>query len=145
LDAVNAVSVLVFDENEDVFTLLENIAECIKSRTEIGLDRFLGAMNVILKQNPQLITDNILEDLATGLAYLNDEIVIQGGDSDEIVHKKLLITRSASHLLILLRKYYLKQNKVIPQYIADWENRCMDVNEFSEIRNIWINAGASTD
>ncbi|OAV76155.1 hypothetical protein Barb7_00175 [Bacteroidales bacterium Barb7] len=124
---------------------MKSIAENIKSRTEIKLDRFLDAMIVVLKHSQRFITDNILEDLATGLAYLKDEIVIQRDDDNEIAIKKLLLNRSASRLLVLLKKYHLEKNENVPQYITDWENMCMDVNEFSVIRNIWINADVLTD
>jgi hypothetical protein len=137
LDAVNAVSVLVIFGNEDVFDLVKNIAENIKSRTEIALDRFLESMTVIMKYNQKLITESILSDLQLGFEFLYNEILIY--DTEEIVHKKLLIQRSASHLLVLLKKYYLERNKIIPQYISKWESICLDENEFAEIRNIWLN------
>jgi len=139
LDAVNAVSVLVIFENEDVFDLVKNIAENIKGRTEIALDRFLKSMTDIMKYNQKLITESILSDLQLGFEFLYNEILIDQYDTEEIVHKKLLIQRSASHLLVLLKKYYLERNKIIPQYISKWESICLDVNEFAEIRNIWLN------
>jgi hypothetical protein len=139
LDAVNATHVLVFSDNEDVTGLVKNIVENIKSRTEIALDIFLMSMTIILKHNKKLITDNILNDLQTGFEFLYNEICIEQDDSADIASQKLLIKCSTSHLLVALKKYYLEQNKDMPQYITKWENMCLDVNEFSDIRNIWIN------
>ena len=139
LDAINAISVLIIFENDDISELAKSIAENIKSRTEITLDKFLGSMTVILKHNKDLITDNILNDLQIGFEFLYYEIMIAQDDTEEIANKKLQIQRSASHFLIALKKYYLRQNINIPQYITDWESMCLDVNAFSDIRNIWIN------
>jgi hypothetical protein len=55
------------------------------------------------------------------------------------VIKDNLYQQISSRFLIALKKYYLEQNKNVPIYIANLENMCLDVNEFSEIRNIWIN------
>lgn len=139
LDAINAVSVLVIFEKEDTFKLVKSIAENIKSRTEIALDKFLISMTVFLKHNKILINSDIMNDLQIGFEFLCKEILINQYDTEEIVHKKLLIQRSSSYLLIELKQYYLGRNISIPQYINDWESMCLDVNEFSDIRNIWIN------
>lgn len=140
LDAVNAVSVLVGQGQKDVIDLLESISDNIKCRTEIGLDRYIDAINVILIRNKILITDHILTDLKIGFEYLYHEIFIAREDTEEIVQKKILIQSCASKLLVLLKKYYLDDPKLdLPQYIKDWETMCLDVNEFSEIRNIWLN------
>jgi hypothetical protein len=140
LDAVNAVIILAINVNQDVTDLLKIISELIKIRTGIGLDIFINSVYVILKRNHQFITDDILNDLSIGLLYLKNELYIKNDDSIEIVHEKLITLCSASRLLITLKKYYVEQNKNVPQYITDWENMCLDINEFSEIRNIWINA-----
>jgi hypothetical protein len=92
-----------------------------------------------LKRNQQFITDDILNDISIGLLYLKNELYIKNDDPIEVVHEKLMTLRSVSRLLIALKKYYIEQNKNVPQYITDWENMCLDRNEFSEIRNIWIN------
>jgi len=138
-DAINAVLFLA-TQNNDISMLIEDISQNIRNRTKYQLNNYINAINNILKNNSDLITNRVLEDLSIGLSYLIDEIVIIGDDSDEIIHKKLSLKQSASYLLVQLKEYYLKQKKCdIPQYIIDWETNCLDVNEFSEIRNIWLN------
>jgi hypothetical protein len=141
LDSVNSISILANIGNEDIKVLVKNVSENIKSRTEIALDRFLESMNVILKYNYNLFTMDILNDLEIGFEFLFKEVYIQHDDTEEIVHKKLLIQKYASILIVSLKKYYSDIIKVsLPEYISKWENTCLDVNEFSEIRNIWLNS-----
>lgn len=141
LDSANAIAVLANIGAEDIKILVKNISENIKSRTEIALDRFLESMNVILKYSSTLFTKDILNDLEIGFKFLFKEVYIQLDDTEEIVHKKLLIQKSASILIVSLKKYYTENLKVnIPEYISKWENMCLDVNEFCEIRNIWLNS-----
>jgi len=141
LDAVNAVSVLIINKISDVTFLVEAISENIKYRTEVELDIFIDTIWVVINNNSQIITDKILKNILLGMEYLIKEIDILEDDPDEIIHNKLLIKRSVSRLLPSLKKFYLEEKKCdIPQYIMDWEKKCLDVNEFSEIRNTWINS-----
>ncbi len=141
LDSVNSISILANIGNEDIKVLVKNVSENIKSSTEIALDRFLESMNIILKYNYNLFTKDILNDLEIGFEFLFKEVYIQNDDTEEIVHKKLLIQRCASILIVSLKKYYSDIITVsLPEYISKWENTCLNVNEFSEIRNIWLNS-----
>ena len=139
LDAVNAISVLAIFKKENTSELVKIVAENIKNRTEIALDRLISSITVILRHNKKLITDSILNDLQIGFEFLYNEILIAQDDTEENVSEKLLIQRSASYLLVALKKFYLEQNRSIPPFIIKWEEMCLDVNEFSEIRNVWIN------
>jgi hypothetical protein len=139
LDAIDAILFLA-TQNNDISMLIEDISHNIRNRTKYQLYKYIDAINYILNKNPDLITNKILEDLSIGFSYLIDEVTIDYDDSDEIIYNKLLIKRNTSNLLVLLKKYYLEQKRCnIPQYIIDWETKCLDVNEFSDIRNIWIN------
>lgn len=140
LDSVKAISILANIGFEDIKILVKNISENIKSRTEVALDRFLESMHVILKHNPKLLTKEILNDLEIGFEFLFREIYIQAQDNEEIVHRKLLQQQKASILLVTVKKYYVETLKdSLPEYISQWENMCLDTNEFAEIRNIWLN------
>lgn len=98
------------------------------------------AIKVFLECDSKLLSNDILSDLEVGLNFLYNEISIKFGDTDENVYKKMLIKRNASNLLVLLKKYYVYElNICLPDYITRWETMCLDENEFSEIRNIWIN------
>lgn len=140
LDAVNATSVLISQDEEDLKNILSSILDNIKCRSKVGLDRYIDAIYIVLKNNKKLITKDILSDLEIGLSYLLAEIAIEQDDSDEQVSEKILTQQKTSKLLVSLKKYYIEDLKIdLPQYILDWEKICLDINEFSEIRNIWLN------
>jgi hypothetical protein len=42
-------------------------------------------------------------------------------------------------VLSSLKNYYLKNDYEIPSYMKAWEESCLDENEFSEVRNSWLN------
>ncbi|KAA6331258.1 hypothetical protein EZS27_020113 [termite gut metagenome] len=100
----------------------------------------LNAIIIILKNNTQFITDKVLDNLSIGLSYLIEETKIYEKDTDKEIHEKLSIKISISRLIILLKRFYLESKRLdLPHYVTKWENLCLDINEFSEIRNIWIN------
>ena len=144
LDALNAVLVLVEQRYEDTSILINSIIENIKNRKEPGLDKYIETLNELLSTNKSLFTEEVLSDLQIGFEYLYDEIFIQRGDSEEDVHLKLLRQESASRFLVTLKKYYIEELKIeLPTYISQWKELCLNVDEFCEIRNIWLNGNAN--
>jgi hypothetical protein len=140
LDAVNAISVLVEQYQENINYLIENVSENLKCRTEISLYRYIDSIGVILDKNSKLLTNKILNNIQVGFEFLYDEICINNDDTEDDVQKKLVNQRSGSHLLVALKKHYTENLKEdLPGYITKWETKCLDTNEFAEIRNIWIN------
>lgn len=140
LDAINAILFLI-NKNMCISFLIGDISQNIRSRTKYKLGAFIDAINTIIHGNDKLLTDNVLNNLSIGLSFLLDEVKIDRNDTNEMVHNKIEIKTKASVLLISLRDYYLKQGVTdLPKYIADWETMCLSVNEFSEIRNVWLNA-----
>jgi len=144
LDALNAVLVLVEQRYEDTSPLINSIIENIKNRKEPGLDKYIETLNELLSTNKSLFTEEVLSELQIGFEYLYDEISIQKGDSEEDVHLKLLRKSRASRFLVTLKKYYIEELKIkLPTYISQWEELCLNVDEFCEIRNIWLNGNAN--
>lgn len=139
LDALNTLSILSEQKNIEIKEELEYVAQNIKCRTEIDLDRFIILIMIILRNQPELISQVILSDLEIGLSFLLDESKINRDDTKEEVHNKLLYRQSSSKLLVQLEDVLKKENKPIPNYIERWKESCLDINEFSEIRNIWLN------
>jgi hypothetical protein len=138
-DAIDALLCLIKQNNDSKF-LIEDISKNIRVRTKNHLNKFIDAMRMILKNQNHLLTDKILDDIDVGLSYLIDEVKIERNDTDEWVHNKLLLKQDASYLLIWLKQYYeevLKEK--VPQYITNWKTMCLDINEFADIRNIWLN------
>ncbi len=144
LDALNAVLVLVEQRYEDTSPLINSIIENIKNRKEPGLDKYIETLNELLSTNKSLFTEEVLSELQIGFEYLYDEISIQKGDSEEDVHLKLLRKSRASRFLVTLKKYYIEELEMkLPTYISQWEELCLNVDEFCEIRNIWLNGNTN--
>lgn len=144
LDALKAVLVLVEQRDEDTSPLINSIIENVKNRKEPGLDRYIETLNGSLTTNKLLFTEEVLSELQIGFEYLYDEIFIQREDSEEDVHLKLLRQESASRFLVTLKKYYIEELEIeLPTYISQWEELCLNVDEFCEIRNIWLNGNAN--
>ncbi len=139
LDAVNAIRILPkeqFDQTSGLYTI---ICEMIRSRTEVGLNIFIDAVSTDFLNHHQFIDEKILEDLEIGLTNLIKETVIEPEDNDETVAKKLLCKMRAAFLIVRISIFMKQQGISIPNYIQSWKNLCLDPNEFSEYRNIWIN------
>ena len=144
LDALNAVLVLVEQRYEDTSPLINSIIENIKNRKEPGLDKYIETLNELLSTNKSLFTEEVLSELQIGFEYLYDEISIQKGDSEEDVHLKLLRKSRASRFLVTLKKYYIEELEIeLPTYISQWEELRLNVDEFCEIRNIWLNGNTN--
>lgn len=143
-DALNAVLVLVEQRYEDTSILINSIIENVKNRKEPGLDKYIETLNELLSTNKSLFTEEVLSELQIGFEYLYDEIFIQRGDSEEDVHLKLLRKSRASRFLVTLKKYYIEELEIeLPTYISQWKELCLNVDEFCEIRNIWLNGNTN--
>jgi hypothetical protein len=57
----------------------------------------------------------------------------------EDIHQKLEWRMEGIWLLLALKDYFVGNNCEIPLYMKIWEEHCCDKNEFSEIRNAWLN------
>jgi hypothetical protein len=90
--------------------------------------------------HPQYLNDDVIKNLNTGLSYLLDETTIKDNDDIESIHKKTKCRMEGIELLLSLKKYYLENNYEAPPYMKTWEESCLEENEFSEIRNSWLNA-----
>lgn len=138
-DAINAILILSEREKIDISKLLECVSQSIRIRTEVELNRFIDLISIILRNNSNFYTTININDIEIGLSYLINESKILEDDTDEDVHNKLLCRRSIARLTIILENIIKKRKEVIPKYIKDWKDSCLDKNEFSEIRNIWLN------
>lgn len=140
LDAINAVIILSEQKQDNINDLIECISQNIKCRTDIALDRFIAGITVVLKNNSQLITDKVLGDLKIGLTNFIEEAKINVEDIGENVHAKLLCIENIARLIPLLKQFYDElETEKLPAYIIQWENICLNENEFAEIRNTWLN------
>lgn len=135
LDAINASIMLNKNGGDGITTVLSTIVGNIKCRIDVDLDRHIDACGVILQDNPSAFGDGLLKNLEIGLTALVVENVIDYNDSEEAAHNKLLVRQSISRLIPRLKSHYISQKKKEHLFIAEWEHKLSDTNEFVDISN----------
>jgi hypothetical protein len=138
-DALNATIVLIRQNNERIGRIVLLISQRIEFRSTVCLDKSLSIFYTIVKMHAQYLNDDIIKNLNTGLSHLLDETTIKDNDDIEDIHKKTKYRMEGNKLLCLFKKYYRENNYKIPSYMKAWEESCLDENEFSEVRNSWLN------
>jgi hypothetical protein len=140
LDAIGAIMVLLRQKCNGIDSILKIICENIKYRIEFGISRFLSAINEIIKNHPEYITNAMLFDIVCGLSHLIIETIVVDDDTEKEVHAKLICRKQSVALGATLKNYYLQNKKEIPLCIYEYEKIAFDPDEMSEIRNAWLNA-----
>jgi hypothetical protein len=138
-DVLNAIIVLVRQDNKNIDNIILLLSQHIKFRSEICLSKLLNFFYEIIKTHQQYINDAIIENLNTGLSYLLGETAIGEKDNIEDIHRKTECRMRSIELLLSLKNYYSENNYEIPSYMKAWEENCLEKDEFSEIRNSWLN------
>jgi hypothetical protein len=137
-DALNAIIVLLLQENKNLTILISLITQKIKFRTEICLNHFIDTVTIIVKKHKHYLDKIIIDDINIGLKYLLEELEINNDDTEHL-YEKLYCRISGIKLFLALKKYFMENDCEIPEYMKKWEERCLGRNEFSEIRNTWRN------
>jgi len=138
-DALDAVIILVRTGYTNINGLINIIINKIAFRSELKLSNCISVLSSILKHNPNLIKNEMLDNLEPGLTSLLDETRILITDNDKKVSEKLECKIQLTKLICLLKKYYVAADLDIPVFIKSWENQFNDNNEFSDIRSVWFN------
>jgi hypothetical protein len=139
LDALDAIIVLLRQGNKSLESLISMIFQKIKYRSEKCLNHILDNATIIVKLYQKYLDKSVINDINIGLKYLLDELKIDDEDDMEHIHKKLYCRIESIKLLLAFKKYCIANNIEIPIYMSKWEDCCLNKNEFSEIRNTWIN------
>lgn len=139
LDALNAIIVLLRQENENICILISLISQIIKIRSNKCLDHILDIASKIVKLHSNYLTTTFIDEINIGLEYLLHESEINDEDDNEHIHIKMRCRINGINLILALRNYYTLNAIDIPLYMLEWEKQCLDKDEFSEIRNAWKN------
>jgi hypothetical protein len=138
-DALNATVALLKQSAENIEDIISTVIQSIKFRTTINLNKFIDLAADIITKYPQYIQGDSINDIINGLSYLIDETIIQEEDDDKDVHTKLKNRVAGAKLSAILKKYFQLMEDKTPSCIEEWEKICLSTNEFSEIRNAWLN------
>jgi hypothetical protein len=88
----------------------------------------------------QYISKDAIQNIELGLAYLKEYTTINKYDNDLLVDDKLLYRQHIAALLPRLAKYYESKHQDLPPIVSEWVKIVSNQNEFSDIRNAYINA-----
>lgn len=138
-DVTNAIIVLSEQDYSNIYDLIKYVSENIRCRTNVELYRHIETISVIFNKNSEIFDEKIMFDIETGLHYLIEETEVIENDIDEMVHNKLLTRMKTARLVAILLNYYSDKNENTPGYLLNWKDICMDENQFSEIKNEFIN------
>jgi hypothetical protein len=138
-DALNAILVLARQNNSNIAHIILLLSQRIKFRSELYLDKSMNTFYRIIKSYPQYLNDNVIGNLNIGLDNLLFESDLKNEDSIEDIHRKAKCRIDGIWLLLALKDYFVVNNCKIPSYMKIWEEYCLDENQFSEIRNSWLN------
>lgn len=140
-DTLSGVVTLIELKADVAKPLVLLVSEQIRNRSEIELDSFLDVIALVVKKYPDLLNENILSNIEFGLINLIEETKISKYDSAEIVNNKISIRVQTAKLSVALNTYFSTNGDYqIQEYINQWKELCLDKNEFSEIRRIWIDS-----
>ncbi|MDD4394143.1 MAG: SIR2 family protein [Desulfobacterales bacterium] len=151
-DALNAIARILFDgkdtnasivEPDPTSMLCQYITWCPTDFISFALQ-----IVVLVLEHSRASFSTSLEDavlkrlnrLLTDTAYKIENPNFETYDnSDSDFDKKLEVRLYSSELAAALWTYYRMQNKPIPEVVEKWRKSCLSPNEFSEIKNPWIN------
>lgn len=137
-DAVRGVIKLSELKADKVNSLVLMVSEQIRNRCEVGLDSFIDVMSFFVKKHSVILNEDVFSNIQFGLNRLISETKIKKNDTAEVVNDKISIRVNIAKLTVALYNYYADKGEPIPEYIAQWKEVCLDRNEFSEIRRIWV-------
>lgn len=144
IDGLKGVEKIIHNENHDVKNSIEYEPTLMLSQyltwcSTKSLNQALRVIIGILRHSPtkfcnslELATHRRLDRLFTDTAYADD-------NPDLNFDENLEIQSISSILAATLWKYYRSQNSPIPEVVEKWRKRSLSSDEFSEIRNPWIN------
>ena len=138
IDSLDGILILL-DISPDASTeFITAICENIRSVNKIAVNKNIEIITLIVSDYPTLINNRMLKDLEIGLSNLIKYTSILSNDSSDIINNKLLTKFKSAKLSLALNKYYNSTKTKTPKVIIGWKNSCLNPNEFSEIRKIWI-------
>ena len=141
IDSLKAILVIAerseadADKN-DFSRILLVLGEMVRWRKNPGLPSSLYTIAQLIKNFPLVFTEEFERLTLMGLRNIAKDTAT---NVDGIDFAGLLeIRRAAASLAYYLFEYYTRQDNPAPDVIMKWKDICRSDNEFSEIKNQWI-------
>ncbi|MEA5428679.1 SIR2 family protein [Arcicella lustrica] len=138
LDVLNGLQFLIENPKIDGSIYISAICDNIKCQSKVDLKNNLLAVRHIIQEHPEMIKIEHLNSLEIGLSNLLGSLKLLPKDIPKDIDEKLVLKTSGAKLTVTLAKYFNQNKDLIPKYIHEWKESCIDKNEFSEIRRIWL-------
>lgn len=139
-DAISGILILARKGN-DVTKIINTVSDNFRCQKKEGLCRCMDCLKEILwKDYCKYISKDAIQNIELGLAYLKEYTTINKYDNDLLVDDKLLYRQHIAALLPRLAKYYESKHQDLPPIVSEWVEIVSNQNEFSDIRNAYINA-----
>ncbi len=139
-DAISGILTLARKGN-DVTRIISTVSDNFRCCKREGLCYCINCLKEILwKDYRQYISKEFIQNIELGLAYLKEYTTINESDDDLIVDDKLLYRQHIASLLPRLVEYYEPKHQDLPPIVSEWVKIVSNQNEFSDIRNAYINA-----
>jgi hypothetical protein len=95
---------------------------------------------ILWKDYRKYISSDAIQNIELGLVYLKEYTTINESDDDLLVDDKLQYRQHIASLLPRLVEYYESKHQDLPPIVSEWVKIVSNQNEFSDIRNAYINA-----
>ncbi|MCL2284363.1 MAG: hypothetical protein FWC26_13690 [Fibromonadales bacterium] len=138
-DAISAIEAFIRQNNKQLTAFVSIISQKIKYRAGTNLNQILDIATAMVKICPQYLEQPIIDEINIGLKYMLKELEICNEDDEENIRKKNSYCISGIKLVFALKKYFNANKFEMPTYVKYWKEHCLNKNEFSAIRNTWIN------
>lgn len=141
IDSLRAVLVIaesteLHQDVHELLHLLNFLGQMVLWRKKTGLPSVLNVITGMVAKHPSLFSDELEKLFLVGLRNIAKDTTM---DMDGLDFSKMLsIRQEAAGLAYGIFIYCTKQGKPVPDVITEWQDICRSDNEFSEIRNQWI-------
>ena len=128
------------DEHRDaVLNLLEHISFLIRVRRKEGLISFIYLMHNLIYKDIMPQGNVIIDNLIFGLNHLIYETEPQNNTLNCSINQCISLRAAGNSLAyILFKKYHNNINININNCVYKWKEISKDLQEFSEVRNMWL-------
>ncbi|MCI2087919.1 MAG: SIR2 family protein [Prevotella sp.] len=139
-DAIRGILILAGKGN-DVTKIINTVSDNFRCCKKEGLCYCIKCLKEILwKDYRKYISSDAIQNIELGLVYLKEYTTINESDDDLLVDDKLQYRQHIASLLPRLVEYYESKHQDLPPIVSEWVKIVSNQNEFSDIRNAYINA-----
>lgn len=123
-------------DNNEIIALLEKISLNIKMRRGQGLLQIIYFMYNLLYHDMLPYDNKLLDNLLFGLERLAFETRLEVNTLRNSVNNCISLRAASCALAYII--YSKFEQKEIRERLEEWKNIAKDLNEFSEVRNSWL-------